>query len=129
MLQLNSGFRVKPGMTREFIMSTINYKDFTKLDIRAGTILEAEQVPETDKLLQLQVDFGSEKRQIVSGIKEWYDPESLVGKQACFVFNLEPRTIRGVESNGMIMATTDEKSGKVVVVRPHKKVTPGSKIS
>lgn len=114
-------------------METANYKDFTKLDIRVGTILAAEQVPETDKLLQLQVDFGSGsaggRRQIVSGIKEWYEPENLVGKQACFVYNLEPRTIRGVESNGMIMATTDEKSGNVVIVRPHKKVSPGSKVS
>lgn len=83
----------------------INFEDFTKLDIRIGTIISAEKVPEADRLLRLMVGLGEEeKRQIVSGIAEHFpEPEILVGKQVPVLLNLEPRTIRGVESQGMIL--------------------------
>ena len=108
----------------------ITFDDFKKLDMRIGTILNAEKIEGTDKLLKLEVDFGSAeqnaigKRQIVSGIAEFYKPEDLVGKQAPFVLNLEPRVIRGVESRGMILAV--DVDGKAVVLKPHKKVPNGS---
>lgn len=104
----------------------INYSDFEKLRIRIGLIVAVERVEGTDKLLKLQVDFGDEKRQIVSGIAEFYAPEKLVGKQFPFVTNLEPRTIRGVESQGMILAISS--GDKVVLLKPQKKVLPGSHV-
>ncbi len=84
----------------------ISYDDFVKLEIRIGTILTAEVVPEADRLLKLTVDLGEESpRQIVSGIREHFaEAEALVGKQCPFIVNMEPRTIRGLESQGMIMA-------------------------
>lgn len=104
----------------------ITYDDFVKLDIRVGTIISAEQVPDTDKLLRLMVDFSEEEhRQIVSGIAQHFNPEDLVGKQATFVINLEPRTIRGVESNGMILAVGGE---NFTLLHPGKEVAPGSKV-
>lgn len=102
----------------------ITFEEFKKLRIRIGLIVEAEKVEGTDKLLKLQVDFNDEKRQIVSGIAEFYKPEQLVGKQFPFVVNLEPRIIRGVESQGMILAVDVE--GKAVLLKPVKKVPNGS---
>jgi methionine--tRNA ligase beta chain len=104
----------------------INYEDFKKLRVRIGLIVGAEKVEGTDKLLKLQVNFGDEKRQIVSGIAEFYAPEKLVGKQFPFVVNLEPRTIRGVESQGMILAISSGE--KVVLLKPQKKVPAGSNV-
>ncbi len=89
----------------------ISYDDFAKVEISLGTILSVEVVPDADKLLRLGVDFGEESpRQILSGIREYFeDPQVLVGKQCPFITNLAPRTIRGFESNGMILAAnTDE---------------------
>lgn len=87
----------------------ISYDDFAKLDIRIGTITSVAIVEGSDKLLCLQVDFGSETRQIVSGIRMFFaDPQTLVGTQCPFLCNLEPRTIRGVESQGMILAAGDD---------------------
>ena len=84
----------------------ISYDDFAKVEMILGTILSVEVVPDADKLLKLEVDMGEETpRQILSGIREYFeDPQSLVGKQCPFVANLAPRTIRGLESNGMIVA-------------------------
>lgn len=104
----------------------VNIDDFAKIEIRIGKVLSAEKVENADKLLKLGVDFGSEKRQIVSGIAESYNPEDLIGKEYPFLFNLEPRTIRGVESQGMIMAAED--NGIIALLTPDKEVTPGSKI-
>lgn len=104
----------------------INYEDFAKLEIKIGTIVSAEIVPEADKLIKLMVDLGEEEpRQIVSGIREYFpEPEVLVGKQSPFVTNLEPRTIRGYESNGMIMASnTDE---VFAILSPDKPLPPGN---
>lgn len=111
----------------------ISYADFANLDIRIGTITAAERVPHTDKLLKLTVDFGPAassdeptQRTIVSGIAEWYAPEALVGKQAPFVINLEPRTLRGVVSQGMILAAAP--GDKAVILKPHKKVPAGTRV-
>ena len=79
------------------------FEEFEKMDIRTATVLEAERVPKTDKLLKLTIDTGIDKRTIVSGIAEFYTPEAMVGKQICILANLKPRTIRGIESHGMIL--------------------------
>lgn len=105
-------------------MATID--DFAKLVIRIGTVLSAVKIEDADKLLKLEFDFGDEKRQVVSGIAESYEPDDLVGKQIPVIFNLEPRAIRGVESQGMILAATDE--GKPVVLTVDKKVPAGSTV-
>jgi tRNA-binding EMAP/Myf-like protein len=104
----------------------INYDDFQKLEIRIGTILEAEKIEGADKLLKLKVDLGEEQRTLVAGIAESYKPASLIGKQIPILTNLEPRTLRGVESQGMILAV--EIDGKAVLLRPSKKVPAGAKV-
>lgn len=104
---------------------TISYDDFQKLDIRIGQIVSAEIVPDADKLLKLNVDFGeSSPRTIVSGIREYVpDPDVLVGKKTTFVVNLEPRTIRGIESQGMLFAIGDNTFS---LLSPDGDVEPGA---
>lgn len=105
---------------------TITIDDFAKVDLRVGTILEAEEIEGSEKLLKLKVDLGEEApRQILSGIKKWYKPKDLIGKQVMFVANLEPRMMMGLESNGMIMAVGEEKP---VLLKPIKKVSNGAKV-
>jgi methionyl-tRNA synthetase len=107
----------------------MSYEDFQKIEIQIGKILSAEKVPDTDKLLKLEVDFGEEKRQIISGISEKYaDGADLVGKLVPFVTNLEPRVIRGLESNGMILAAHDE-NNLPVILTVDSDVPPGAKVS
>jgi methionyl-tRNA synthetase len=107
----------------------ITFDDFTKLDIRVGTILEAEKMPKTKKLLVLKVDTGIDTRTIVSGIAESFKPEDIIGKRVTVLVNLAPRKLRGVESQGMILMTEDE-SGNLVFVNPDKgEVSNGLKIS
>ncbi|HRW61992.1 MAG TPA: methionine--tRNA ligase [Bacteroidales bacterium] len=105
----------------------IAYDDFAKMDIRVGTILEAERVPKTDKLLKLRIDTGIDKRTVVSGIAVDHKPEDIIGKQVSILVNLEPRTIRGIESQGMILMAEDA-SGKLNFVVPGEKTTNGSGI-
>jgi methionyl-tRNA synthetase len=105
----------------------VTFDDFTKVDIRTATILEAEKVPKTTKLLKLKIDTGLDVRTIVSGIAEYYEPESIIGKQISIVANLEPRKIKGIESKGMILMAED-KDGKLVIVTPAEKVSNGSAI-
>lgn len=102
----------------------IAFEDFEKIKISIGQVKKAERIEGTDKLLKLVVDFGIEERQIVSGIAQYYKPEDLVGKQFPFVVNMEPRIIKGVESNGMILAISAK--DKVVLLKPRKKVPNGS---
>jgi len=86
---------------------TITYDDFAKLDLRIATVTQVEDHPNADRLLKLQIDVGGEQRQICAGIKPFCgDPQALVGKQIVVVTNLEPRTIRGEQSNGMLLAAT-----------------------
>ena len=107
---------------------TIEFEDFTKLDIRVGTILEAEKVAKTKKLLKLKVDVGIDTRTIVSGIAESFSPEEIVGLQVSVLVNLAPRKIRGVESQGMILMT-DTPDGKLAFVAPEKVVKNGQAVS
>ncbi len=97
----------------------INYDDFAKVEIKVGKILSAEKVPETDKLLKLSVDMGEETpRQIISGIYAFFpDPQVLVGKKTMFVANLEPRTIKGLESNGMLFALSSGEIFNLIEVK------------
>ncbi|WP_405564103.1 methionine--tRNA ligase [Polaribacter sp. Asnod6-C07] len=107
---------------------TIEFDDFTKLDIRIGTILEAEKVAKTKKLLKLKVDVGIDTRTIVSGIAESFSPEAIIGQQVSVLVNLAPRKIRGVESQGMILMT-DTPDGKLAFVEPEKAVKNGQAVS
>ena len=107
----------------------IQYDDFAKLELRVGTVLECKAHANADKLLVLQVDLGTERRQICAGLRQHYQPEQLVGKQIIVVANLAPRTMRGEVSNGMLLAATDAASGKVIVMSPSEDVGPGSKVS
>ena len=107
---------------------TIEFDDFTKLDIRIGTILEAEKVAKTKKLLKLKVDVGIDIRTIVSGIAESFSPGDLIGQQVSVLVNLAPRKIRGVESNGMILMT-DTPDGKLAFMEPEKAVKNGQEVS
>ena len=106
----------------------IEFEDFTKLDIRVGTILEAERVAKTKKLLKLKVDVGMDTRTIVSGIAESFSPEAIVGQQVAVLVNLATRKIRGVESQGMILMT-DTPDGKLAFVQPEKEIKNGQAIS
>ena len=105
-----------------------NIDEFGKMDIRVGTVLECTKVPKADKLLQFLIDDGMNKRTIVSGIAKYYpNPEELVGKQVCFIANFEPRKLKGVTSEGMILSAED-KDGRLVVVTPSQPVAPGSNV-
>lgn len=109
------------------IKANIEFDNFTKLDIRVGTILECTKVPKTDKLLQFLIDDGIKKRTIISGIAAFYQPEELVGKQVCFIANLEPRKLRGILSEGMILSAEDA-DGTLKVITPNGIVAPGSQV-
>ncbi len=103
----------------------VSFDDFTRMDFRTATILEAEKVPKTTKLLKLKIDTGLDIRTIVSGIAEYFEPETIVGKQISIVANLEPRRIKGIESKGMILMAEDQ-DGKLVIISPEEKVNNGS---
>jgi methionyl-tRNA synthetase len=105
--------------------SNVAFDDFVKMDIRTATILEAERVPKTDKLLKISLDTGIDKRTVVSGIAEFFKPEELAGKKVSVLVNLEPRKIRGVESQGMILMAEDEE-GKLTFVGPGEEWPNGS---
>ena len=109
------------------IRENITFDDFTKLDIRVGTVLECTKVPKADKLLQFRIDDGLEKRTIVSGIAQHYKPEELVGKQVCFIANLAPRKLKGIVSEGMILSA-ENWDGGLAVITPEKAVKPGSEV-
>lgn len=126
-------------------MEIVSFKDFKKLDIRIGRILSAEKVEGSDKLLKLEVDFGSEtvilptigeespkeevrpiRRQIIAGIAQFYVPEALIGKECPFAYNLAPRILKGLESQGMILCPAGENGP--VLLHPDKEVLPGSTV-
>ncbi len=104
-----------------------SFEEFEKMDIRTATVLEAERVPKTDKLLKLTIDTGLDKRVIVSGIAQYYTPEEMVGKQICILANLKPRAIKGIESKGMILMARQE-DGKMRFVTPAETLTNGATI-
>lgn len=104
----------------------INFEDFNKLDIRIGTITEAEPIERTDKLLKLKIDLGEETRELVAGIADEYKPEDIKGKQIPILTNLEPKTIKGIESQGMILAIDID--NKATLLHPDKEIPNGSKV-
>ena len=111
----------------EPIRENIPFEDFEKLDLRVGTVLSCEKVKKSKKLLKFEIADGLENRTIVSGIAQHYAPEDLVGKQVCFVANLAPRTINGIESQGMILSAVNF-DDSLSVITVDRKVAPGSQI-
>lgn len=102
----------------------ITFEDFKKLDIRIGKILSAEKVEGTAKLMKLEIDFGIEKRQLVAGMAEFFEPDHLIGKEVPVLMNLEPRKFKGIESQGMVLAV--DVDGKPVLLYPEEEVPAGS---
>ncbi|MBQ3813734.1 MAG: methionine--tRNA ligase subunit beta [Bacteroidales bacterium] len=105
----------------------VTFDDFGAMDIRTATVLAAERVPKTDKLLKLTIDTGIDERTIVSGIAEYYSPEDMLGKQICILANLAPRVIRGIESRGMILMAK-QGDGKMRFITPEEALTNGAQI-
>jgi methionine--tRNA ligase beta chain len=104
----------------------ITIEQFREVELRVATVCAAEPHPNADRLVVLRVDLGGEERQLVAGIRAHYDPATLVGRQVIVVANLAPAKLRGVESNGMVLAAADEVGGRVVLVRPDEAVPAGS---
>jgi len=102
----------------------IKFDDFKKLDIRIGKVLSAERVKGSEKLIKLKIDLGNERRQIVVGIAEFYEPDYFLNKELVILTNLEPRKFMGIESRGMVLAV--DVNGKPVLLFPEKEVPPGS---
>jgi methionyl-tRNA synthetase len=117
---------VAAGPTQEASSGTVSFEDFQMLDLRVGRIVSAEPVPKANKLLKLTVDVGQEQRTVVAGIAESYRPEALVGRSIILVANLAPRTLRGIESQGMVLAA--ESDGQIVLAGFDVPVNPGSKV-
>ncbi len=105
----------------------ITFDYFEKIDLRVGKIIEASVVPESKKLLRIQVDFGTEQRQCIAGLLKYYKPEELIGKKCVFLLNLQRRMLAGLESQAMILAAEDA-AGNVTVLQPEKDIAEGSKI-
>lgn len=105
----------------------ISFDEFSKLELKVGTVLEAEEVEGSEKLIKLQVDLGEEEpRQILAGVKQWYKPKDFIGKQVVVVANLKPKNMMGMESQGMMLAA-DVNGGPIFLTVP-KQVSPGTKI-
>ncbi len=109
----------------------ISYDDFAKLDLRVAKVLEVSAHPNADKLIVLKIDLGGEQRQIIAGLKAWYAPEQLLGKQIIVVANLEPRKMRGMESQGMLLAAsyTEGEQRKVIILTTDEPCPAGATIS
>jgi methionine--tRNA ligase beta chain len=107
--------------------ATITIDDFKKVVLKVGKVVECAAHTNANKLLVLKVDIGGEVRQVVSGIKQWYAPEQLVGKSVILVANLAPANLRGVESQGMVLAASS--GDQVILLSPEKDAAPGSKVS
>ena len=105
----------------------ISIDDFRKVELKIATVKAAEPHPNADRLMILQVDLGAEQRQICAGIRNHYTPEDLVGKQIVVVANLETAKLRGMESQGMLLAASDQ--GRVIILAPEKSVQAGAKVS
>jgi methionyl-tRNA synthetase len=110
------------------VKAPVVYDDFAKLDIRVGKVLECVKVPKADKLLQFKIDDGLGGRTILSGIAEYYQPEELVGKMVCFIANLEPRKIKGILSQGMLLSA-ESFDGNLRLIHPDASLEQGSTVS
>jgi methionyl-tRNA synthetase len=108
-------------------MPTLTIDDFRNVELRVATIVAAEPHPNADRLMVLRVDLGGEQRQLVAGIRGHYEPEALAGKQIIVVANLQPAQLRGVESQGMLLAASDAE-GHLVLVSPEKPIAAGSQV-
>ncbi len=106
----------------------ISFEEFKKVELKVGKILSAEKVENSEKLLKFKISLGGEERQILSGIAKFYDPENMIGRDVVVVTNLAPRMMAGLESNGMILAASNE-AGDPVLLQPDKSVLPGSEIN
>ena len=117
----------KPVVAEAAPKAEITYDDFAKMDLRVGTIIKAEKVEKADKLLKLELDMGTEKRIVVSGIAMHFKPEDIVGKQVTVVANLAPRKMRGIESQGMILMAQNA-DGRLIFVSPLETADNGSEV-
>jgi methionyl-tRNA synthetase len=113
------------------VKPTITFEEFSKLDIRIAKVLEASDHPNADKLICMKIDLGDEQRQIIAGLRPFCTAQALVGKEIVVVANMAPRKMRGLESNGMLLAATvgGENLQDVVVLMPERQVPPGSPVS
>ena len=105
----------------------VEYEDFEKLEFRVGTVLVCEEVPKSKKLLRFEIDFGGEKRQIVSGIKAWYKAEEMPGKRVMAIVNLKPAKLAGLLSEGMLLSAEDEE-GNLSLMTTERAVKPGAEV-
>jgi methionyl-tRNA synthetase len=110
-------------------MENVQFDDWQKLDLRVAEILEAEEVEGADKLYKLKVDLGTETRTLMAGLKKHYSKEDLIGKKVIVFTNLEPRTIRGVESKGMVLAAVNGDGSEVKLLNPSGAIEIGSRVS
>lgn len=108
-------------------MASISIDDFSQIELRVATIIAAEPHPKADRLMVLQIDLGGERRQLVAGIRAHYEAAALVGKQIVVVANLQPATLRGIESQGMLLAASDAE-GNLALVAPERPLAPGSAV-
>jgi methionine--tRNA ligase beta chain len=104
----------------------ISFEEFKKIDLRVARVLEAESMENSEKLLKLKIDIGGEERQLLAGIKQFYNPKDLPGREIVVVANLESKKIMGLESQGMLLAASDD--GKPVLLLPENEVPPGTRI-
>ena len=113
----------------ELVTDTITFDQFLKIKMRVGKVIEASDHPNADKLIVLKVDLGDEQRQIVAGLKGYYAPEQLVGRNLIIVTNLAPRKMRGLESQGMLLAASTADHSQVIFLTPESDIAPGSCVS
>jgi methionyl-tRNA synthetase len=116
-------------MSTEPGSDTITFDEFLKVKMRVGKVVEASDHPNADKLVVMKVDIGDEQRQIVAGLKGYYTPDQLVGRNLIIVTNLAPRKMRGVESQGMLLAASTPDHGQVVTLTTSEDIPPGSAVS
>lgn len=116
-------------MSEQPAPSTIQFDDFAKVQLRVAKVLEAFEHPKADKLMVLKVDLGTEQRQICAGIRGHYTPDQLVGRNIIVVANLAPRMMRGLESNGMLLAASNADHTRVILLTPEADVEPGASVS
>ena len=116
-------------MSTEPAPKTISFDEFQKIQLRVGKVIEAADHPNADKLLVLQVDLGDEKRQLCAGLKGIYTPEELVGRNLIIVANLAPRMMRGVESQGMLLAASPPDRSRVVTLTTSEDIPPGANVN
>jgi methionyl-tRNA synthetase len=106
----------------------ISYEDFEKLDLKVGEIIEVEDIPNADKLYKLTIDIGEETRTVCAGIKQYYSKDDLKGKKIILLANLAPRKLKGIESQGMLLAAVNSDENEVVLLSPESEIETGAKI-